>query len=39
MTEWQDEIKLSEKIFIRANVSNKRIFTESEDNIIPKGRP
>ncbi|EJU03628.1 hypothetical protein DACRYDRAFT_99219 [Dacryopinax primogenitus] len=39
LTEWSDEIDASERIFIRASTSNKRIFWGYEDNVIEKGDP
>ncbi|KZP01617.1 hypothetical protein CALVIDRAFT_474488 [Calocera viscosa TUFC12733] len=39
MTEWSEEIDASERIFIRASTSNKRIFWGYDNNVIEKGDP
>lgn len=37
LLEWVEELDACERIFIRASVTNRRIFLESEDSIIQKG--
>ncbi|KAG8965651.1 hypothetical protein FRC03_000346 [Tulasnella sp. 419] len=37
LDEWREEINASERIFLRANVSNKRTFVDFEGTPIPKG--
>ncbi|KDQ19085.1 hypothetical protein BOTBODRAFT_103232 [Botryobasidium botryosum FD-172 SS1] len=39
MTEWSEEIASCERIFIRANVANRRIFLDHPESIIPRGDP
>ncbi|KZT51933.1 hypothetical protein CALCODRAFT_521041 [Calocera cornea HHB12733] len=39
MAEWAEEIDASERIFIRASTSNKRIFWGYDGNVIEKGDP
>jgi len=37
MAEWSEEIASCERIFIRANVANRRIFLDHPDSIIIRG--
>lgn len=38
LMEWADELNDCERIFIRASVSNRRIFMDFDGSPIPKGR-
>lgn len=37
LLEWREEIDASERVFIRANTSNRRIFLDFDESPIPKG--
>ena len=39
MADWADDVMSSEIIWIRASVSNKRIFYDYDDAVISKGEP
>ncbi|KAG8997783.1 hypothetical protein FRB94_007466 [Tulasnella sp. JGI-2019a] len=37
LVEWKDDINASERVFIRANISNRRTFIDFDESPIPKG--